>query len=204
MNVSRASEHGSAIVTAAIALPLGAALFFLLRLVEGIIRGPMALNALLEETAKATLFVLAVLGSKSRIWRNILFPRGTDPDFGPPTPLLFPLLCITAFGLTENILYYFSFPTSSIYKRLLYSYPIHLNTALLYALGFLSGKPLRVASSFIICVLYHLALNYLSFRLPEVVIYLFGVVNLFILFLLYRRVLVKIIERSMQACWNPK
>jgi hypothetical protein len=204
VNVFKTSEHRTAIMTMAIALPLGAALLLLLRELEGILQGPMAVNAALEEAAKIALFLLTALASRSRIWRNILFSGGTDSDSGRSPELLIPLLSIAVFGLAENLLYFFNFPTSSIYKRLLYSYPIHLNTALLYALGFVSGRPLRVVSYFIIGVLYHLGLNYLSVELPPFAIYMVGSGNLVILFLLYWRMRLRIIERSMQACWNPK
>jgi hypothetical protein len=204
VNVIESSEHRFPIAMLAIALPLGAVLLFLLHELEGILHAPMAVNAMLEETTKIALFLLTALAARSRFWSSILFPAVPDPGSERSTRLLVPILCITAFGLAENLLYFFNFPTSSIYQRLLYSYPIHLNTALLYALAFLSGRPLKVAGYFAVGVLYHLSLNYLSLRLPEFAVYLVGGANLLILFLLYWRMRVGIIERSIQTCWNPK
>lgn len=182
------------------ALPAGVGLFFLVRLLEGTFQGSMTINVLFEEAAKFALFVLVALAARAgraAASRKVLLHEKV-------TLLLFALLCVVVFGITENILYFVSFPTSSIYKRLLYSYPIHLNTALLYALGFLSGRASSFVLYFIICSLYHLGLNHLSLRLPVAGVYAFGIANLVFLLLLYWRVRVKLIERSIQECWNPK
>jgi hypothetical protein len=168
------------------------------------ISGSMAVNAALEEAAKITSFVLIVFASNSTVWQRILYDQESEGDSRQTTLLLFPLLCITAFAVSENVLYFLSFPTSSIYRRLLYSFPIHLNTALLYALGVLSGRVLRLGLYLIIGVLYHLALNHLSIGLSITAVYLVGATNVAILSLLYWRLRMKIIQRSIRACWNPK
>jgi hypothetical protein len=108
------------------------------------------------------------------------------------------MLCIAVFGITENVLYFLSFPTSSIYRRLVYSYPIHLNTAFFYAIAFLSGKPLRVTLYLLLGVLYHLGLNLLSLDVPVAGIYAVGVGNIVVLLLLYWRVRLKIVQRSIR------
>jgi hypothetical protein len=114
------------------------------------------------------------------------------------------VLCIVVFAATENILYFLSFPTSSIYGRLLYSYPIHLNTALLYALAFSSGKAVQVGVSLGIGILYHLGLNRLSLDLQAAATYAVGVGNLAVLLLLYWRLRMKIVQRSIRSCLNQK
>jgi hypothetical protein len=191
-------------VTSAIAVAVGVAVFFLLRRLEVSLQGSIAVNTVLEETVKLAIFAVAAVVSKSKVRENLPFLRGRDNEHALLIPILFPLLCITAFGFTENLLYFASFPTSSIYKRLVYSYPIHLNTALLYALAFLSGKPLRTVSYLLIGAAYHFGLNYLSTRIPDLLIYLIGIGNLIALLHLYWRTRMRILERSMQTCWNQK
>lgn len=204
MNVFRTLRDKPLPFPALGALPVGVGLFFLVRLLEGTVKGPMLFNVVLEEAAKFTLFVIVAWAAGSTAWSKLLFDEQTDSDRKEGRLLLFPLLCAAVFGITENILYFLSFPTSSIYKRLLFSYPIHLNTALLYALGFLSGRIPKLGLYFVIGGLYHLGLNYLSLRLPEAGIYTVGVANLCVLLLLYGRTRIKLIERSIQACWNPR
>jgi len=204
MNVFKTLRDKFPPVPALGALPVGVGVFLLIRLLEGTIQGPMAVNVVIEEAAKFALFVIATLAAGSTAWSKFIFNEQTDPDRKEGVFLLFPLLCAVVFGITENILYFLSFPTSSIYKRLLYSYPIHLNTALLYALAFLSKRIPKMGLYFLIGVLYHLGLNHLSLRLPEAGIYSAGILNLGVFFLLYWRTRIKLIERSIQACWNPR
>jgi hypothetical protein len=204
MNVFRGFEYRSVLATAILSLPVGVALFFLVRLLEALGPGSMVVNVLLEEATKIILFAIAALAARSKIWNKILVFQEADSHGRLSTSLLVPVLCIAAFAITENLLYFLSFPTSSIYRRLLYSYPIHLNTALFYALAFLSGSVLRVGLYFIIGVLYHLGLNYLSLNLQAVAIYMVGVGNLVTLLLLYWWLRMKIVQRSIRSCWNPK
>jgi len=202
MNVFKTLENKAPPLVLLGALPAGVGLFFLVRLLEGTFQWSMTINVLFEEALKLALFVLASFASPTVRAGCAAASGKTFLEEG--TLLLFALLCVAVFGITENILYFVSFPTSSIYKRLLYTYPIHLNTALLYALGFLSGRAFSFVLYFIICGLYHLGLNHLSFRLPEAAVYAVGIVNLVFLFLLYWRVRVKLVERSIKECWNPK
>jgi len=195
MNVFKRLEYGSSLTAAAVALPVGVALFFMVRFLESLGSGSMAVNVLLEEASKIAVFAAVALAARSRIL------RGNDSR---GIRLLIPLLCIFVFAIAENVLYFLRFPTSSIYRRLLYSYPIHINTALLYALAFLSGGALRTALYFLLGVAYHLGLNHLSANLQVFLGYMVGVGNLCILFLLYWRVRIKIVQRSAGSCWNPK
>jgi hypothetical protein len=204
MNVFRGFEYRSALATAILSVPVGVALFFLVRLLESLGPGSMPVNVLLEEAAKIILFAGGALAARSKSWNKILGFHEAGSDAILSAQLLVPMLCIAAFAITENLLYFLSFPTSSIYRRLLYSYPIHLNTALLYALAFLSASALRVGLYFVIGVLYHLGLNQLSLQLQAAGVYSVGVGNLFVLLLLYWRVRMKLVQRSIRSCWNPK
>ena len=196
MNVFKGFEHKSALVTVILSAPAGVALFFLVRLLESLGRLPTPVNVLFEEAVKIILFVGGALALRSRSWDKILATHEAGGDGRGGAAVLLPALCIAAFAVTENLLYFLSFPTSSIYGRLLYSYPIHLNTALLYALAFLSGSPFRVGLYFLIGFLYHLGLNQLSLHLQAAAVYAVGVGNLAVLLLLYWRLRMKLAQRS--------
>ena len=198
MNGTRGFEYRFSLAAGALSLPLGVALFFLVRLMETLGPGSMAINVLLEEAVKIILFVGLTLAARTRTWKRILLVEQGDQGGRLNLPLLVPVICIVAFGITENLLYFLSFPTGSIYRRLLYSYPIHINTALLYALAFSSGSALKIGLYFIVGVLYHLGLNHLSLRLPPAAIYLVGLGNLVVLLLLYWKIRLKIAQRSIR------
>jgi hypothetical protein len=198
MNTFRALKIAAALPLSVTAIPAGVGLFFLVRLMEGVLRGSMLINVLLEEGIKVVLFIVLVAV------RKILSRNDARKDLNEGTLLLFPLLCIVSFGITENIIYFLTFPTSSIYQRLLFAYAVHLNTALLYALAFLSGTVLWFFPFFLAAVLYHLGLNMLSLSLTTGAVYGVSAVNLVILFLLYWLVQIKLVERSILSCWNPK
>jgi hypothetical protein len=204
MNVFEGFEHKSALVTVILSAPAGVALFFLVRLLESLGRLPMPVNVLFEEAVKIILFVGGALALRSRSWNKIPAFHEAGGDGGRSAAVLLPVLCIAAFAVTENLLYFLNFPTSSIYRRLLYSYPIHLNTALFYALAFLSGSTLRVGLYFLIGFLYHLGLNHLSLHLQAAAVYAVGVGNFVVLLLLYWRVRMKLAQRSISSCWNPR
>jgi hypothetical protein len=196
MNVFKRLEYRSSPTAAAISLPVGVALFFMVRFLESLGSSSMAVNVLVEEASKIAVFAAVALAARSRIFESTLLLQSSEENDSHGIRLLIPLLCIVVFAITENVLYFLRFPTSSIYRRLLYAYPIHINTALLYALAFLSGGALRTALYFLLGVAYHLGLNHLSADLQVFLIYTVGVGNLFILFLLYWRVRMKIVQRS--------
>jgi len=197
-NGTRGFEYRSSLAAAAFSLPLGVALFFLVRQMETLGPGSMAINVLLEEAIKIILFIGLILAARTRIWKRILLVEKGNQGGRVNLPLMVPVICIVAFAITENLLYFLSFPTSSIYRRLLYSYPIHINTALLYALAFTLPSALKITLYFIAGVLYHLGLNYLSLRLPPAAIYLVGLGNLVVLLLLYWKIRLKIAQRSIR------
>jgi RsiW-degrading membrane proteinase PrsW (M82 family) len=150
----------------------GAGLFFALRLAEQALPDSLLLAALVEEAAKAALFVAAAVSR-----RHSRRERAEE--------LLRPFFAVAAFGVTENILYYLRYPTSAIYGRLVCSYPIHLNTALLFAvvLGSRGGLPaarraLACAAAFAGAVAYHALFNRLSVLVPRLAPYALGPVNL--------------------------
>ncbi|MBN2552798.1 MAG: hypothetical protein JXB06_08500 [Spirochaetales bacterium] len=197
---SGGSAHAAALAAAA-AVAAGAGLFFLIRLLEGFVRGSMEVNVLIEEGAKILVFLAALTVSRFAVLRRLLQPDDSGSASGSearlPAALTVALstsafLCIGSFGIAENILFFLSFPTGSVYGRLLYSFPIHLNTALLYCLGFLSGRILRVGLFLGLGFLYHLGLNRLSLDLPRAAVYPVGIVNVVILLLLYWRLRLKI------------
>ncbi len=194
MSVSESSAIQ--VLTPAAALPAGIGLFFLVRLLEGALAGSMAANAVIEEGVKVLLFALLPAA------RLIFKAPGRRREIRDGLLLQLPLLCVAAFGITENILYFLTFPTSSVYQRLLYTYPIHLHTALLYALAFLSRRMINYVLCLLFSVLYHLGLNALSLRLPAAGIYAIGIINALTVLLLYRRLHTRLAERSIRECWK--
>jgi hypothetical protein len=107
----------------------GLPLLFLLRAVEQSWSGNLLASSFLEEAAKGVLFLALALAlglAKGR------FPSAASPE-------LLPLVCIVGFAMTENLLFVLYAPTTAVYQRLLYAYPIHLNTGLLYTIVFVSA-----------------------------------------------------------------
>ena len=186
----------------AVTVPIGIGMFFLVRFLETSLGANRLVNVLLEETAKLFLFILLELAYKHRLGPLM------DPDTDTPLPraelLALPVLCITAFAVTENIAYFLRFPESSIYQRPLYSYPIHLNTAFLYALAFVSAKRLFYPFTLLFSWSYHIGLNALSLVLPPLGIYAVGAGNLLLFFGLYWSIRNRSIKRSIEECWNPR
>ncbi len=155
-------------------LALGMGLFWPVRALEGLVRGGFVLNAGIEESFKLLLFLLALIGSK-------LLKDRTAPKM---EPLMLPLIGIIGFAIMENVLYFLRFPSSSIYRRLLYAYPIHLNTGLLYTLGFVSGRWLLIGTFFLLAIAFHAGLNALSLESVGITIYLTGLANIALFFFL--------------------
>ena len=162
-----------------LSLLIGSGLFYLLRFLENISGRGLLLNALLEESGKLGLFILFWLASKK-------FDRFAKKKLLQGSSLfLYPLLSVLGFGLIENTYYFFSFPLSSIYFRLLYSYPIHLNTGLAYTLGFYAKKRFIMVLLFTASVTYHYALNVISLTCGTgLFIYGIGFANLLLFFVL--------------------
>ncbi len=176
-------------ITVLLALPTGFGIFYLLRFPEDTTGKGLLLNAILEESIKLSLFILLwLISDKKKLLQGLPL-------------LLYPLLSIVCFGLVENIYYFFSFPLSSIYFRLLYCYPIHLNTGLAYTLGFYAKKRFIPAALFAISVSYHYALNVISLLYgTKPFIYAIGLSNLLIFFVLVRKLMDEInIKRFLHA-----
>lgn len=168
----------------------GAGLFFALRRIEQALPYHLLLAALVEEAAKAFLFA-GVAVSRRR-------SRGERAE-----ALLRPLFAVAGFGVTENILYFLRYPTSSIYGRLVCSYPIHLNTALLFALFLESGEGRLAARRLLACaavfagaVGYHALFNRLLALVPRLAPYTLGPVNLVLFAALHWRQRTLDLQRS--------
>ena len=170
----------------------GVALFFVVRWVE---RGASLLAAsLLEEGLKGCLFLA--------LW---LAHRLAGPRLRAlPAAEFLPLICVVGFALAENILYFLEAPTGSIYQRLLYSYPIHINTAALYTLAYPAGRPLAAALAGLAGLSYHFALNVLALVARAPTVYAVGALNLIALAVLFRYIHRLRIERSLELCWTPQ
>ena len=186
----------------AVTVPIGIGIFFLVRFLETSLETTRLVNVLVEETAKLSLFVLLELAYKYRL--SPLREPSTDTPLPRAGLLALPVLCITAFAVTENITYFLHFPESSIYQRLLYSYPIHLNTAFLYTLAFVSARRLFYPFALLVSWSYHIGLNALSLVLPPLGIYTVGTGNLLLFFGLYWSIRNRSIKRSIEECWNPR
>ncbi len=176
-------------VVVILSLLTGSGIFYLARFLEGIISGSLLLNAVLEESIKLSLFILLWLFSNKK---KLL--KGSSL-------LLCPLLAVFGFGIIENVYYFFSFPLSSIYLRLLYSYPIHINTGLAYTLGFYAKKRFIPLLLFTVSVAYHYALNVVSLlHGTKPFIYGIALANLFLFFVLVRKLMNEInIRRFLRA-----
>jgi hypothetical protein len=170
----------------------GCALMFLARFLEGSWTGGLLPPVLVEEGLKALLFAAP------------LAVRRWPPPRGIPAPDLLPLLAITGFASAENVLFFLASPTSSIYLRLLYAYPVHVNTALLYSLAFLSARPALFAAAVLAGGAYHLALNALASSGREAAVWAVGAANLAAMLLLAVRLRRVRLERSFETCWNSE
>ncbi len=188
------SRSAVPLVVQAASFLLGIALLFLVRRVEAGSGASLLAASLLEEGLKVLLFLALWLASRFAGERLRALPSSE----------FLPLVCIVGFALTENILYFLQAPTGAIYQRLLYSYPIHLNTAALYTLAFLAGRPLAAALAALAGLAYHFALNVLALVVSGPLIYAVGALNLAALAVLFLRIHRLRIERSLDPCWTPE
>lgn len=183
MNAS-GPKTAAAGITAAFSLGAGTWMFFLLHWLESTVLpqlggvfawGPA--NALAEEIAKLCLFPLF------RLFCRLTWRRGPADDMFPPG--LFALLAIMTFAIVENSVYFFRFPTTFIYLRLIYSYTIHMVTGTAFALADLRGKPLMYPLLLAASTVYHFALNSLSVAVGSApVLALIGTANVLLFILL--------------------
>ncbi len=173
---------------------VGCALMFLARLLERSWGVRLLPSVLLEEGLKAFLFAALFVAGR-------LAPRRLA---GVPAFDLLPLLAITGFATAENIVFFLATPTSSIYQRLLYAFPVHVNTALLYTLAFLSGRPVLFAIAVLAGCAYHLALNALASSGWPPAVWVVGAGNLAALLLLSIRLRQVRLERSLELCWKSE
>ncbi|RKX78165.1 MAG: hypothetical protein DRP87_07040 [Spirochaetes bacterium] len=151
----------------------GFGLFLFTTWLETTIGGGILINAFIEEAAKLSLFLAALLLFSLRVKEKEIFY------------LFIPFFSICFYGIAENIIYFLRFPDTFIYFRLLYSYPVHLNTALLYLI-FLSDKRLLPFTPllFISTTFYHYGLNVLVLLIEEsVLFFLMCTVNVSLFFL---------------------
>jgi hypothetical protein len=192
----------------------GLPLLFLLRAVEQSWSGNLLASSFLEEAAKGVLFLALALAlglAKGR------FPSAASPE-------LLPLVCIVGFAMTENLLFVLYAPTTAVYQRLLYAYPIHLNTGLLYTIVFVSagtttgsarppvatvggfsrasrgarlGRIVLPALAALVGVAYHFALNVLALVISGAAVYAVGAANLLVLALLFASLHHLRVERSL-------
>jgi hypothetical protein len=172
----------------------GIPLFFLARWAEASAGASLLAASLIEESLKGCLFLALWLATRLARERLLALPSAE----------FLPLICIVGFALTENILYFLEAPTGSIYRRLLYSYPIHLNTAALYTLAFLAGRPLASALAALAGLSYHFALNVLALVAGGPAVYAVGALNLVALAALFLHIHRMRIERSLDLCWTPE
>lgn len=174
------------------ALLAGCGLLFLARRLERGWSGSMLAPVLLEEGLKGALFV-ALLAAR-RLGRRRLA--------GVPAADLLPLLAVMGFGAAENVLYFLAGPTGSIYQRLLYAYPVHVNAGLLYTLVCLSRRPGLLPVALLAASAYHLGLNALAVSGPPGWTWAAGAGNLAIMLLFVLRLRNVRVERSLERCWK--
>jgi hypothetical protein len=199
MNDTRADSPTRSLPAYAAAFLTGLPLLLLIRMIERGWQTTLLASGLIEEGLKVCLFLALGL--------LLQLTKGRVP--GAKEPELLPFLCIIGFAVGENSLYFFYAPTTTVYQRLLYSYPLHLNTGLFYAWIFLtlrsrSQKGRRTLPSIMIACLaacigtaYHFFLNVATLVISDSAVYLIGGINilaLFLLFLVFHR---KRIERSL-------
>ncbi|UCF98136.1 MAG: PrsW family intramembrane metalloprotease [Spirochaetaceae bacterium] len=178
---------------------LGFPLLLLVRLVERSLRTNLLTSSMIEEGAKVCLFLALCL--------FLRLAGGRIPAVKEPG--LLPFVCIIGFAVGENSLYFFSAPTTTIYQRLVYSYPLHLNTGLLYTWIFLSVRlhertgqrifPRVLVAVFGACIgtAYHFFLNVLALNATNPTVCLIGTANIVALILLFLMLHRKRIERSL-------
>ena len=176
----------------------GIGLLFMVRRASGALPDSLLLAAGLEEASKMALFAAGAAGR--RRLRPAAFDLGARGE-----GLLGPFFAAAAFGASENLLYYLRYPTSSIYGRLLYSYPVHLNTALLFVQVFVwaEGRPARgrllvLGAALLGAAGYHFGLNALSVLLPRLALYLLGPLNLALFAALLWRQRTTTVRRSLR------
>ena len=199
MNDTRVDSPTRSLPAYAAAFLTGLPLLLLIRMIERGWQTNLLASSLVEEGAKVCLFLALCL--------LLRLAKGRVP--GAKEPELLPFLCIIGFAVGENSLYFFYAPTTTVYQRLLYSYPLHLNTGLFYAWIFLtlrsrSQKGRRTLPSIMIACLaacigtaYHFFLNVATLVISDSAVYLIGGINvltLILLFLIFNR---KRIERSL-------
>jgi hypothetical protein len=177
----------------AVAVVLGSLLLFALRWAQAAWRPTLLCSALLEEGLKGCLFLSLALALQI----------GGGRVGNVESPEFLPLLCVVGFGITENLLYFLHAPTTSIYERLVYAYPVHLNTALLYTLAFMSGRPLPAVLAALTGTAYHFGLNVASLVAPRAAVLGIGAANLLAFAALFLRVHIERIKRSVPSCWIP-
>jgi hypothetical protein len=183
----------------AVAFLSGLPLLLLVRWIERGLETSLLVSSVVEEGVKFCLFL--------SLWVFRSLGEGRTP--GAKEPEILPFLCIVGFAMAENVLYFFFAPTTAIYQRLLYSYPLHLNTGLLYTWVYLSlrsgddrsrGNVPRAAVAAFAASLgtaYHFFLNVLAQTAKASTVYPVGVLNLLVLLLLFLVVHRKRIERSL-------
>jgi len=184
--------HGAAFL-------LGFLLMLLIRWAQRSWGTSLLTSSLIEEGMKVCLFLALAVITRSG--------RGRLP--GVKEPELLPLICIIGFAVSENSMYFLYAPTTSIYQRLFYSYPIHLNTGLLYTIIYLSLQPQAGAGQrtvtrvLAVCfgasggIAYHFFLNVLALAVSGAAVYMIGGTNLLALMLLFAGLHRIRIERSL-------
>jgi len=178
---------------------LGFPLLLLIRWIQRSWETNLLASSLIEEGIKICLFLALYL--LLRLGKGRL-PGVKEPEF-------LPFICIIGFAIGENSLYFFYAPTTTIYQRLLYSYPLHLNTGLLYTWIFLTlllrsatGQrtllPILIAClGALIGTAYHFFLNVLTLAISNSAVYLIGGINILATILLFLVLHRKRIERSL-------
>jgi hypothetical protein len=199
MNDTRVDSPTRSLPAYAAAFLTGLPLLLLIRMIERGWQTTLLASGLIEEGVKVCLFLALCL--------LLRLAKGRVP--GAKEPELLPFLCIIGFAVGENSLYFFYAPTTTVYQRLLYSYPLHLNTGLFYAWIFLtlrsrSQKGRRTLPSILIACLaacigtaYHFFLNVATLVISDPAVYLIGGINVLTLILLFLVLHRKRIERSL-------
>jgi hypothetical protein len=199
MNDTRVDSPTRSLPAYAAAFLTGLPLLLLIRMIERGWQTNLLASGLIEEGVKVCLFLALCL--------LLRLAKGRVP--GAKEPELLPFLCIIGFAVGENSLYFFYAPTTTVYQRLLYSYPLHLNTGLFYAWIFLtlrsrSQKGRRTLPSILIACLaacigtaYHFFLNVATLVISDPAVYLIGGINVLTLILLFLVLHRKRIERSL-------
>jgi len=174
----------------AVGLGLGAGLFFPVSFCERLLGSGILASVLVEEGLKLALFLLLEAAALRE-------PRGRESLYR------YPLYAITGFATVENLAYLLRAPTSSIYERLLFAFPIHLNTGLCFALAFLPGRPSLYPAFFLLSLAYHFGLNTLALVLAGTPVLAVGAGNLALTFFLFLKLRAMLIERSLEHAGSP-